>query len=185
MKNIILCLLFVLSYTFQAQSWFDNSCKNIDDTVTPDELKTSEEQNILKIIVNQAGEIEINGEEKPNISEIKFKEYVLNFVTNPEGEKEKADKPEKVIVQLKSYQKNTQTIDKLTSYIYGVYLYLWDQESDSKYNSTYANLNCKKREKIFNNFPLKIIGEIEKKPKAKGLKRGVGLPDFGGDTNQN
>jgi hypothetical protein len=184
MKNIILSLLFVLSSATQAQDWFDKTCDNIDGSVTQEDFKISDERNILKIIVNQAGDLEINGVEKSNMNEIGFKEFVLDFVTNPNNKRVNADKPEKVIFLLKSLQKDTEKIDSLRAYVYDVYLYLWDLESEDKYKSTYVNLNCKKREKIFNSFPLKIIDDLENKPKTKGsdLRRGIGVPVFGGDT---
>lgn len=186
MRNLILILICASSYTLQSQEWFDKSCKNIDDSVIPEEFKLSDERNILKIIVNQAGDIEINGSEKTNLNEIKFKEFILDYVTNPDGAKEKADKPEKVIFQLDSYQKDSRTIQKFKNYVYDVYLYLWDKNSGEKYNSTYLNLNCKKREKIFNNYPLKIVDELDQKDKSSApIRKGVGVPVFGGDTQKN
>lgn len=182
MKIIILSLFIILSYSTQAQKWFDDTCENIEDTVFEEDFKSAEDRNVLKIIVNQAGDVEINGVEKSNISEIGFKELVLDFVTNPDGKKEKADRPEKVLVQLKSLQKDTQTINTLKNYVYDVYLYLWDTESENKYKSTYVNLNCKKREKIFNSYPLKIIGGLEKNKKEVKIRKGLGVPVFGGDT---
>lgn len=185
MKNIMICLLCTIGLTLHAQTWFDNSCKNIDESIAPEEFKTLEERNVLKIIVNQAGDIEINDELKPNMSEIGFKELVLDFVTNPNNNKEKADRPEKVVIQLKSFQKDPKKTESLKAYVYDVYLYLWDLESDAKYSSTYVNLNCKKREKIFNNFPLKIIGGLEKKQKTDNIRKGIGVPEFGGDAVKN
>lgn len=186
MKTIILCLIGVLSFTAQAQSWFDTACKNIDDSLMAEEFKTSDDRNILKIIINQAGELIINGNEKQNFSEIKFKEYVLDFVTNPKERKNKAAKPEKVVVQLDSYQNDNSKIDKYKSYVYDVYLYLWDRASNKKYEKTYINLKCKKREKIYNAYPLKITGHLDSKEKTSTpIKRGIGVPDFGGDTIDN
>jgi hypothetical protein len=67
-----------------------------------------------------------------------------------------------------------------------VYLYLWDKESESKYKSSYVDLNCKKREKVFNSFPLKIIGELDhKENKNKQKRKGIGVPAFGGDSIDN
>jgi len=185
MKIIIVCLICLSSFISQAQSWFDTSCKNIDDSLIAEEFNTTDDRNILKIIINQAGDVVINGTEKPNLTEIKFKEYVLDFVTNPKGTRNKASKPENVIVQLGSYQNDKTKIDKYKSYVYDVYLYLWDQASDEKYADTYMNLKCNKREKIFNAYPLKIIGQEEKEEKTNRLKRGIGVPDFGGDTIKN
>ena len=186
MKKLILSVLCVLSYNIYAQDWFDKSCDNIDDTVIQEEFKTENDRNIIKIIVNQAGDIEINGVEKSDLTEIEFKEYILDFVTNPNASKDKAVKPEKVIFQTGSFQKGSKKIDKYTNYVYDVYLYLWDKASQTKYKSTYLDLNCKKREKIFNSFPLKIIGGLDKKEnKTKQKRKGIGVPTFGGDAIKN
>jgi len=186
MKKLILSALCVLSYTIQAQDWFDKSCNNIDDTVIEEEFSTANDRNIIKLIVNQAGDIEINGVEKSTLSEIEFKEYILDFVTNPNASKDKAVKPEKVIFQTGNFQKGSKKIDKYKNYLYDVYLYLWDKESQSKYKSTYVDLNCKKREKIFNSFPLRIIGGLDKKEnKTKQKRKGIGVPAFGGDSIDN
>lgn len=182
MKNIIVLLISFLSLSSFAQSWFDPSCKDIDEQFAIEEFNSSQTQNILKVIVNQAGDLEINDELKPNMSEIAFKEMVLDFVTNPNNEKYKAEKPEKVFIQLKSFNK-TNDLENIKSYIQDVYLYLWDKASEKKYNSTYIDLNCKKRAKIYKAFPLRITKDkaaTVKKPEIR-----VGVPPFEGDVKKN
>jgi hypothetical protein len=188
MKIIITILIGILSCSINAQTWFDSSCKNIDDKVIQEEFESSSERNVFKVIINQADEVEINDQVKEGLGEIAFKELVLDFVTNPKGDKNKADKPEKVFIQLKSFNKNSKKFESLKSYIQGVYLYLWDKEADEKYKSTYIDLNCKKREKVFNAYPLRMINEVEKNNNSKSnkpMRRGPGLPPFGGDVKKN
>ncbi len=187
MKILVTLFIGVICFSLNAQQWFDSSCKNIDETVIEEDFENANKRNIIKIIVNQAGEIEINDEIKNNLSEIGFKEYILQHITNPEGDKNKADKPDKIFVQLKSLNKDTELIQNLKSYVQEVYLYLWDKEATESYKSTYVELNCKKREKVFNKFPLKIISEVEKTKKKiqNTMRRGPGLPPFGGDVEKN
>jgi hypothetical protein len=188
MKNIILLFICINSYNFNAQNWFDDSCKNIDENVTEEEFKTANQRNILKVIINQAGEVEINDVVKEGLSEIGFKEYVLDYVSNPDGDKNKADKPEKVIIQIKSLNKDSEQLKSIKYFIQDVYLYLWDKEATNRFKSTYVELNCKKREKVFNAYPLKMVSDIsKKKSKSNSIpkRKGPGLPPFGGDVKQN
>jgi hypothetical protein len=186
MKTIITFCIGLLFITSNAQSWFDKSCNNIKDDVNQEGFKASSERNILKIIINQAGVIEINDIAKPNLSEISFKELVLDYVTNPKNDKNKADKPEKVFIQLKGFNKDKEQLQNIESYIKDVYLYLWDKASEEKYESTYVDLKCKKRENIFDAFPLKLISEVSKNKKnSNRLRKGPGVPQFGGDVKKN
>lgn len=173
--------------TSNAQNWLDSSCKNIEDSVNELEFKSASDRNVLKIIINQAGEIEINEVVKTGLSEIQFKELVLDYVTNPKKDKDKADKPEKVFIQLKSFNKNKDQLANIKAYVQDVYLYLWDKASDEKYDTTYIDLKCKKRKKIFDAYPLRLVSEISKnnKKKTTTIRRGPGLPNFGGDVKKN
>jgi len=184
MKTLQILFISMICYSTQAQQWFDNSCKNIDESVSTESFKTSQTRNILKVTINQAGVIELNEEPKPNISEIGFKEWVLNYITNPDSDRNKADKPEKIFVQLISFNDDPKTLETLKSYVQDVYLYLWDKKAEDKYASTYIDLNCKKRSKIFDDFPLRILPNLEKKPKKKKPNR-IGVPTFGGDVIDN
>ncbi len=188
MKTIAFLTLCTISLSLNAQSWFDKSCVNIDEEVLEEDFKASSERNILKIIVNQAGDIEINDEVKKDINEIRFKELVLDFVTNPDDNKNKADKPEKVYVQIKSLNNDKKQLESIKYFVQDVYLYLWDKEADQRFKSAYVDLNCKKREKVFNAFPLRIIDDVKaEKKKSNNLPRksGPGLPPFGGDVKKN
>jgi len=187
MKRTLLLFFGLIFISANAQPWFDKSCKGIDDIVLEEEFNNASKRNILKIIINQADEIEINDEVRKGLSEIAFKELILNFVTNPNGDKNKPEKPEKVIVHLKSLNKKSEKIKSIEYYIQDVYLYLWDLESADRFKSSYVDLNCKKREKVFNSVPLKIISDIDKDKKTNNLpkRRGPGLPPFGGDVKNN
>ncbi len=185
MKTIILTLICLISLTTFSQDWFDKNCKNIDDDVAVETFKSSQPRNILKVVINQAGVVVINDEEKPNISEIAFKEWVLKFITNPNNDKDKAENPDKVYVQLKSFNKNSESIENIETYIQDVYLYLWDNYASEKYNSTYIDLNCKKRAKVFDKFPLKIVADFENESDKNGPPTNFGIPPFEGDVKDN
>ena len=184
MKILSILIISLISFSIQAQEWFDKSCKNIDDSFIVETFNTTQPRNILKVIVNQAGVLELNGEERQNMSEIALKEWVLEFITNPNNDKKKAEKPENVFVQLKSFNNDAKTLNSLKSYIQDVYLYLWDKHAEEKYSSTYIDLNCKKRAKIFSDFPLFFVTDLEKN-KLNKKRFGVGVPTFGGDVIDN
>ena len=184
--KIIPTLIFILfSTTVGAQNWLDTECPNLDQEINLVDFETSKERNVLDILINQSDEIVINGEEKPGLnSEIPFKEYVLEYVTNPDNLKVKAESPAKVFVKLFSYNKATTKLEKLDIYVKEVYLYIWNKEAQSKYKSSYANLSCKKREKIFNAYPLRIVTKGTANSNQKKPKNRVGLPPFGGDVKE-
>ncbi|QTY28220.1 hypothetical protein [Flavobacterium sp. CS20] len=185
MKNILVLLVCLFGFNVFSQSWLDGKCKDLDQAITSSEFNASNERNVLSIIINQAGEIAVNGEVKPNLREIAFKELVLDFVTNPKQNKSKASNPDKVYIQLASFNKNSDQLQVLKSYIQEVYIYLWDKYADEKYNSSYIELNCRKRSKVFETYPLRIIGEINNKERSNNRPKGLGVPPFAGDVKDN
>lgn len=184
MKNKIVIIFSLIFISTQGQEWLDKSCKSIGKQITAEAFIASQKRNVLNVVINQAGVIELNGKAKTNLTEIAFKEQILDFVTNPQSDKSKAEKPEKVFIQLKSLNKDSKTEAALKTYIQEVYLYLWDKNAEDKYSSSYIDLNCKKRAKVFNNYPLRLIVGFEEKVEKK-RPRGVGVPTFNGDVNDN
>ncbi len=185
MKYLLVILVCILGFKTFSQSWLDGKCKTLDQTITSSEFNEVNQKNILNLIINQAGEIVINGEEKGNLREIAFKELVLDFVTNPKQNKNKASNPDKVYIQLSSFKKNSNQLEEFKTYIQEVYIYLWDKYAIEKYESSYVELNCKKRSKVFETYPLRIIGEFKNKEKSNNRPKGVGVPPFAGDVNDN
>jgi len=187
MKILSILFFIIFSTSAGAQSWLDNKCPNLDKEVNLVEFESSRDRNVLDILINQSDEIVINGKEMPALnSEIPFKEFVLEYVTNPNNKKTKAESPSKVYVKLYSYNNTTAKLEKLNIYIKEVYLYLWNTEGQTKYESSYAELSCKKREKIANTFPLRIVSEstVESKLNPRPTRKRVGLPPFGGDVKE-
>ena len=182
------CFALVLFYQVsEAQSWIDKTCPGLDKEVNLVEFETSKQRNVLEITINQSEELVINAKAMPELSsEIKFKEYILEFVTNPSKDKTKAENPNKVYIRLNSYNKSSSKLNTLDAFIKDVYVYMWDTEAKSKYDSNYKDLVCKKREKINKTIPLRIVSEHSSKPKTntRPKNRGVGLPPFGGDVKQ-
>lgn len=180
-----LLLAYSIGYSSYAQSWLDGKCKTLDKTITSSELNEASQRNILSLIINQADDLVVNTKVKPNLREIGFKELVLDFVTNPKQNKNKASNPDKVYIQLSSFKNNSNQIEEFKTYIQEVYIYLWDNLSSEKYDSSYIELNCRKRSKIFETYPLRIIGEVKSIEKSNNRPRGVGVPPFAGDVNDN
>ena len=138
MKILSTLIITLFCTTLFAQSWLDQQCPSLDEEINMVEFEASKKRNVLDIVINQSDELVINGEEKPNLnSEIRFKEFVLEFVSNPNGDKSKAEAPNKVYIKLSSYNKSSQKISKIDTYIKEVYLYLWDSEGQSKYELSF------------------------------------------------
>jgi hypothetical protein len=165
---------FFSSLTF-GQQWLDNTCE-IEDELTKEEYNSAKSNNILTLIIDQEGKLLVNGQKKDELSEILFKELVYDFLTNPSNEKTKADSPEKAIIALGSYGKR-ETYDLILKYVQEVYLYAWDTYSEEKYQSSYSDLDCKKREKVRKKeFHYNIIELNAEKKENK--KRGLSMPAF-------
>jgi len=185
MKIVSTLILILLSFAASAQSWLDDKCPDLDVEVNVVDFETSKERNVLDILINQSDEIVINGEVKPRLNlEIPFKEYVLEFVTNPNNQNTKAESPSKVFIKLYSYNKTSTKLDKFDIYIKEVYLYIWNSEADAKYQLAYGDLSCKRRAKIASEFPLRIVSEETKKNLNKPPSNRIGLPPFGGDVKK-
>lgn len=185
MKYTLALLVCLIGFSAYTQSWLDGKCKTLDQTITSSEFNEVNQRNVLKLIINQAGELVINDEEKANLREIAFKELVLDFVTNPKQNKNKASNPDKVYIQLSSFKKNSKQLEEFKAYIQEVYIYLWDKYAGEKYDSSYVGLNCRKRSKVFETYPLRIIGEVKSSEKSNNRPKGVGVPPFAGDVNDN
>lgn len=182
MKTLFLSLVyFILIGTAYGQVWLDNSCP-IEEKISDEEYASTKPNNLLTLIIDQEGKLLINGEKNEGLSEIKFKEMVYDFISNPSKDKAKADSPKEAIIALGSFSEN-ETYKLILKYIREVYLYAWDIAAQSKYESNYIDLDCKKRKKIRNrNFPynLKELTQEEKKPKMI-----IGVPAFKGDVIDN
>ncbi len=188
MKYYITLLSVLISISALAQTWIASSCDNLIQDIDMVEFESSKKRNILEILIDQSEEIVINGVEYPSLnSEIRFKEFILDFISNPLNEKNKAESPNKVYITLSSYNKKSDKTHKLTTYIEDVYTYLWDKASNEKYETTFTDLNCKKRQKIYKSLPFQLInGKDQGKTKNKIPKRGgVGVPHFNGDIKDN
>lgn len=182
--TVIALLTFYLSI---GQNWLDDKCSGIIEEVNLVEFESSKSRNILDIVIDQSEEIVINGEVSSSLnSEIRFKEYILDFVSNPNKAKDKAENPYKAYIRINSYNKNLEKLNRLESYIKDVYVFLWDTAAEEKYESTYLALNCKKREKIYKSFPYQVINPLGAPKKSTNTRKrmGVGVPPFGGDVKK-
>jgi hypothetical protein len=117
-------------------------------------------------------------------SEIKFKEFVLDFITNPNQNKTKAEDPDKVFIRLNSYNNASEKPEKLDKYVKEVYLYIWNKEGQNKYESTFTNLSCKKREKVYKTFPFRLVTDNKLNKNQRPKTKRIGLPPFGGDVKE-
>lgn len=188
MKYSITFISILISISAIGQQWINPPCENLIQEIDKVEFESSKKRNLLEILINQSEEIVINGVANTDLnSEIRFKEFIFDFISNPLNDKNKAESPHKVYITLLSYNKKSNKTNKLMAYIQDVYTYLWDKASNEKYGSTFDELNCKKREKIYKSIPFRLInGEDQSNTKNKISKRGgVGVPKFEGDIKDN
>lgn len=186
MKKTVILLLFAFFYqTYQAQEWYDDQC----DIETKIDLKTYKKENvrnILTIIIDQENTLILNDEPHPQMSEVKFKEYILDFITNPENKKTSAESPKSAIIAISSFgEKNNMQM--IQNYVREVYLYLWNQKAVQEYDKQWPNLNCKKREKIVKKYFPYNLYKIENESDTSKKKENMFLstPTFKGDVNDN
>ncbi|MDN6309731.1 MAG: hypothetical protein ACTHY4_01115 [Flavobacteriaceae bacterium] len=186
MKNlyILLFLLFTCHFSF-AQEWFDGKC-DIEAKVDQAAYKNAKVKNILTIIIDQNNNIILNDKPHKQMSQVRFKEYVLDFITNPENTKTSAESPESAIIALTSFGEK-EKMQLIQKYVREVYLYLWNQKSEEVYNSSWMDLKCAKREKVLKkHYPYNLI-ELKDdmdSEKSKDMKI-PSPPRFEGDVKDN
>lgn len=175
-------IYFLLIGTTYCQTWLDDSCP-LDKKIRNEDYSSAKPNNTLTLILNQEGDLLINNKKSDGLSEIKFKETVYEFLSNPSKDKTKADSPKQGIIALGSYGEH-ELYNLILKYVREVYLYAWDTAAKEKYDETYVNLNCKKRTKVrksgFHYNVLELSSEKEKKPKIT-----IGVPPFKGDVIDN
>ena len=184
MKTLIFTLLYLSMLSIaHSQVWLDNTCL-IEKEISNEDYTSSKSNNLLTLVINQEGKLLMNGVKKEVISEIQFKEAVYDFMTNPNKEKTKADSSKQAIIALGSYGEH-DSYDLILTYVREVYLYAWDTAAEKKYETFYADLNCKKRDKIRNgDFPYNVI-ELNSEEDTKKPSFSPGVPTFSGDVIDN
>lgn len=184
MKTLFSTVLYLLIISSaHSQVWLDNTCP-IEIEISNEDYTSSKSNNLLTLIIDQEGKLLMNGIKKEGISEIKFKEAVYDFIANPNKEKTKADSSKQAIIALGSYGEH-DSYDLILTYVREVYLYAWDTTAEEKYETFYANLDCKKRKKIRNgNFPYNVI-ELNSEEDTKKPSFSPGVPTFSGDVIDN
>ncbi|WP_127844843.1 hypothetical protein [Psychroflexus aestuariivivens] len=182
MKSIVFFLGLVLASTgVFGQKWYDQQCE-IEDEVSEAEYESTNERNILTVIIDQDNNLIINEKERNDLSEIKFKELVYTFLNNPNSDKDKAESPKKAIIALASYGEKDR-YEMVLNYIREVYLYAWDLKSKEEYDENYIKLNCKKRSKIISkNYPYRVLELKSEEDKKNTPSPSPGVPPFKGDV---
>ncbi len=186
MKSIIILLLTLLSFSFvNAQLWLDKQCK-IADQVKSFEVEAASKRDVLQLLIDQEGKLLANGKDISFLNETRFREYVYNFIVNPDNQPQMAKNPKKAIISIQHYQHPEIYNTKLEN-IREVYYFLWNLEANEKYKEEYINLDCKKREKLQRNIPYRVFEVSKKKEKKKddGMPQFVGPPPFEGDVKDN
>lgn len=182
---VTLSLLLIYSLPSQAQSWLDNKCP-IENEVKSFEVDAASERDVLKLVINQEGKLLANEKDITFLNETRFKEYIYNFIVNPDGNPKMSKSPKKAIISIQHYQHKEEFKQRLEN-IHEVYYFLWNLEANEKYKEEYINLDCKKREKIQRSNPYRVfeVNKTSKKKKDDGMPQFVGPPPFDGDVKDN
>lgn len=184
MKPICYLFIFLFVSVTHAQKWLDNSCP-IEEEMTATEIEKANASDLLDIIINQEGKIMVNNKDLSFLSDVKFKEFIYAFITNPDESEKQASSPKKASIQINHYNHPEQYKTYLT-YIREVYFFLWNNEAQEKYDSTYNELDCKKRSKVQKVAPYRLFEAKNRQQNKKDDEpRFIGPPAFDGDVIDN
>ncbi len=185
MKILLLAVcVFTTSLGF-TQEWFDGKCQ-LNTAISEEQYKSEKIRNLLTIIIAQDNTLIINDEPYKQLSEIKFKELILNFIDNPKQKNRLAESPKKAIIAMRAFG-NKDRYKLLENYIREVYLYVWNVTAKKEFNKAFAELNCNKRERIFSKFyPYNLYKITEgKQNKNRFPSSTPGPPPFPSDVKDN
>lgn len=184
MKTSIVLILTLLSFSFvNAQLWLDKQCK-ISNQVKSFEVEAASKRDVLTLLIDQEGKLLANKKDISFLNETRFKEYVYNFIANPDANLHMAKNPKKAIISLQHYQHQKEYDVRLEN-IREVYYFLWNLDANQKYNEEYIGLDCKKRNKIQRNNPYRVVEVSKQKKKNDRMPQFVGPPPFDGDVKDN
>lgn len=181
MNKLSIIVIFFISYTTYAQVWVDKQCP-IEKHITSLDVEESNERDILAIVINQEGKVLVNEKDLSYLSDVKFKEFVYTFITNPDESKSRASNPKKATFQINHYN-HPEEYNTYLTYIREVYYFIWNSQAQEKYSLTYNELTCEQRAKLQKGTPYRVF-EVVKKTEEKKEKgpRFLGPPAFSGDV---
>ncbi len=126
-----------------------------DEEVDPTQLNT---RNVYSVLVNYNNELLVRGE-PTQITDLR--KNCKEFIMNPEGREDLAEKPSKAIVSLKNDRgTNYETYLKVYNELKGAYNELWDAEAEKEYQKVYEDLPNSAKKAIQDKIPL-VISEAE------------------------
>lgn len=126
-----------------------------DEEPDPLKLKT---RNVYSVLVNANNELLVRGEPKALRT---LKEDTKEFITNPTGREDLAEKPTKAIISLKN-DRGTEYETYLTVYneLKAAYNEIWEEKAQIKYGQPYEDLTIDLKKEIRKEVPL-VISEAE------------------------
>ena len=126
-----------------------------DEEPDPLKLKT---RNVYSVLVNANNELLVRGEPKALRT---LKEDTKEFITNPAGREDLAEKPTKAIISLKN-DRGTEYATYLTVYneLKAAYNEIWEEKAQIKYGQPYEDLTIDLKKEIRKEIPL-VISEAE------------------------
>jgi len=175
----------MIGINVNAQSWIDGKCKLITRAKLSD-FKDAKDQNRLKLVFNQEKKLMADNQDVSFLNEVQRKEYLYNFIMNPDEKDDLAKKPNKAVIRVESYG-HPKAKKNLISQLRDVYYIIWSDASIQKYDEEYVNLDCKKRKKIQKDYPYQVIEGIDRSNKKEKNQSPtpMGVPSFQGDVIDN
>lgn len=126
-----------------------------DQEPDPLQLKT---RNVYSVLVNADNLLLVRGE-PANIETLR--ENAKQFITNPQGREDYAERPTKAIISLKN-DRGTEYATYLAVYneLKAAYDELWEEKAQTDYGKAYDNLEFEYKKEIRAQIPL-VISEAE------------------------
>ena len=124
----------------------------------PPEVQQMNTRNVFSVLVNANNQLLVRGE-PTNI--INLKQDTKNFIWNPEGRADLAEKPTKAIISLKNDRgTNYKTYLEVYNELKAAYNELRNEEALRKHQKEFEFLSSDQRREIRNRIPL-VISEAE------------------------
>lgn len=180
--KLIWLFVLAISFNLNAQSWIDGKCK-IENDITLNEFKNAKTENKLRLIINQEKKLTANKTDISFLDNVQRKEFLYNFIMNPDKQDDLAQKPNKAVIRVKSFG-FPDAKNQLINQIRDVYFLIWSEAAQEEYGKDYVALDCKSREKIQKKFPYQVI-ESNDKDKSDKKPKFSGPPSFNGDVRDN
>ena len=112
------------------------------------------ERNVLKILINANDDVLV---ESVPTAKVDIKDVVIDFVDNPNGERDKPLSSEDAIISLQNdVNTSYETYVQIYSQIHEAYAHLRNTLSDYRFQKPFAQLSIPEKNEVLKVYPLKV-----------------------------